>query len=66
MNKINEININILVMFINHKFNYVSLPNSSGPTHFEAIELVTDKAAPRNTSNGGTVKSQYNYISNYK
>jgi len=33
-----------------------TLPSSSEPTHFEAIELVTAIAAPRKSSNGGTVK----------
>lgn len=33
-----------------------TLPSSSEPTHFEAIELVNAKAAPRKSSNGGTVK----------
>lgn len=36
------------------------LPNSSDPTHFEAIELVNAIAAPRKISNGDTVK--YNKI----
>lgn len=36
--------------------NYILLPNSVGPTHFDAIELVNDRAAPRNNSKGGTKK----------
>lgn len=32
------------------------LPNSSDPTHFDAIELVNDRAAPWKRFKGGTVK----------